>query len=101
MTMSTLFCCNDTEGYKNKILDHESYFTPFLNWAIYPRESSVDTSTAVNNPAYAIQFVKQVNFGALESKRYFIVNENGDGEHRFVEVTERWLVDANFQKLNA
>ncbi|KAF1911663.1 hypothetical protein BDU57DRAFT_543149 [Ampelomyces quisqualis] len=44
-----------------------------------------------------IQVVKQVNFGPLESKRYFAQIKD-DGE--FVEVTEQWLVTANFQKLN-
>jgi hypothetical protein len=45
--------------------------------------------------------VKQVNYGPIESKRYFIVNEGADAEKAFIEVPEKWLIDANFQKLNA
>jgi hypothetical protein len=99
--MSSLFCCSNTQGYKNKGLTHDAYFTPFLNWAKYPRESNVDTTSSVDDPAYAIQLVKQVNYGPLESKRYFIINTEGNGENEFVEVTENWLIEANFQKLNA
>ncbi|KAK4617894.1 hypothetical protein CLAFUW4_11987 [Fulvia fulva] len=50
-------------------------------------------------PPFAVQLVRQVNFGPLESKRYFIPTAGQDGP--FKEITEGDLVHANFQKLNA
>lgn len=52
------------------------------------------------NSAYAVQVVKQVNFGPLESKKYFITSAATDGEEKFTEVSERGLIDANYKKLN-
>jgi hypothetical protein len=69
-----------------------------MSWGKFPSESSImpdeDVPSATDS-SLAIQIVKQVNYGPLESKRYF-VQHNG----QFVEVTEHWLVDANFEKLN-
>jgi hypothetical protein len=79
---------------------HESKFTTFLRWAEYPRSSEINTAPSLDSAPYAIQFVRQVNYGPLESKRYFVVNEGGSEGDAFVEVSERWLIDANFQKLN-
>jgi len=101
--MSSVFCCSRAQSYKNKNLSEESKFRAFLAWAEYPKESEIySTSKAtVTTTTYAIQIVKQVNFGPLESKRYYMFNgAEGDGD-AFVEVTEQWLIDANFQKLNA
>ena len=53
-------------------------------------------------PPYAVQFVRQVNFGAIEAKRYFIPRKEESGAQTgFVEVTEQDLIAANFQKLNS
>ncbi|KAJ9144229.1 hypothetical protein NKR23_g6238 [Pleurostoma richardsiae] len=51
------------------------------------------------NPPFAVQLVRQVNYGPLESKRYFIPTEGEENE--FVEVVEDELIRANFQKLNS
>ncbi|KAF2132982.1 hypothetical protein P153DRAFT_393922 [Dothidotthia symphoricarpi CBS 119687] len=96
--MSSIYCCSDIRGYRNATLSHESKFSAFTAWSNFPKESSVTTFDVVlsdNQATFAIQVVKQVNFGPLESKRYFV----RDGEI-FVEVKEKWLIDANFQKLN-
>ena len=46
------------------------------------------------------QIVRQVNYGPLKSKRYFIaVRENAD--EPFLEVTERDLIEANYEELNS
>lgn len=50
-------------------------------------------------PAFAIQVVRQINYGPLESKRYFIPRDSTHVE--FVEITEHDLIQANFQKLNS
>ncbi|KAF2109398.1 hypothetical protein BDV96DRAFT_636090 [Lophiotrema nucula] len=96
--MSSLFCCSDTRGYKNLKTSHESKFETFMSWAKYPCESESSTDIPANladGAPYAIQLVRQVNYGPLESKRYFVLNDGA-----FVEVPEKWLIDANFQKLN-
>lgn len=70
-----------------------------MAWAEFPKDRTVTSDNTVQDDAgvtVAIQVVKQVNFGPLESKRYFFQVKNGE----FVEVTEQWLVNANFQKLN-
>jgi hypothetical protein len=54
---------------------------------------------SLNEPLYAVQLVRQVNYGALESRRYFIVVKGKD--EPFLEVSERELIEANFQKLNS
>ncbi|KAI1663455.1 hypothetical protein L13192_12410 [Pyrenophora tritici-repentis] len=80
--MTSIFCCSNTRGYKNRTLSHESKFITFLTWANFPQESSI--------------IVKQTNYGPLDGKRYFVAADDGS----FTEVTEQWLVDANFEKLN-
>ena len=47
-----------------------------------------------------IQLVKQVNFGPIESKRYFI-STKGELDEPFVEIDEMFMGQNNFQKLNA
>ncbi|KAH6715605.1 hypothetical protein BKA61DRAFT_428306, partial [Leptodontidium sp. MPI-SDFR-AT-0119] len=44
--------------------------------------------------------IYQINFGALEGKRYSELNEASVAEG-FKEVTEKQLIDANFEKLNS
>ncbi|KAI4651546.1 uncharacterized protein J4E79_009026 [Alternaria viburni] len=97
--MSSIFCCANTQGYRNRILSHEPKFKTFMAWATYPKESDImssDTAPSATDITFAIQVVKQTNYGPLDSKRYFVTGSDG----AFVEVTEQWLVDANFEKLN-
>lgn len=97
--MPSIFCCSNIQPYKNRTLSHEPKFRAFMTWAEFPKESIVTSNEVVpdaTNVTIATQVVKQVNFGPLESKRYFAQVKNG----KFVEATEQWLVNANFQKLN-
>lgn len=71
-----------------------------MKWASFPTESTIQTDKKpadLNNP-FVIQVVRQINFGAIESKRYFIVDESND---TFLEITEADLIEANYEKLNA
>jgi hypothetical protein len=77
-----------------------------MDWAGFPKTSSSGNNTgdamtiSEMNPSYAVQIVRQVNYGPLESKRYFIaVREKAD--EPFLEVTERDLIEANYEKLNS
>ncbi|TGO51704.1 hypothetical protein BOTNAR_0346g00020 [Botryotinia narcissicola] len=108
--MTTLFCCDSPESFRPQKLTHQQKFTSFEAWADYPRSSSVTSVTIPHdsevdsNPItpitpYAIQFVRQVNYGPLESKRYFIPDETSSGD--FIEITEQHLIQANYQKLNS
>ncbi|KAK7950943.1 uncharacterized protein PG986_006671 [Apiospora aurea] len=76
-----------------------------MAWASYPRAASpandVDRKGAFasGGPPFAIQLVRQVNYGPLESKRYFApASASPSG---FVEVAEDDLIQANFQELNS
>ncbi|KAI1410703.1 hypothetical protein F5Y13DRAFT_70979 [Hypoxylon sp. FL1857] len=114
--MSSLFCCSSITPYRPQALLHERRFVSFMNWPAYPRESSPATKDDEGNakdegstskktnlidlkPDYVVQLVRQVNYGPLESKRFFAA-VNGQSE-AFIEVTEDDLIDANFQKLNS
>jgi hypothetical protein len=128
--MTTLFCCSSPEPFRPRYLQHEAKFHAFKKWAEYPRSSSVttsvDISTDTNNPAtastsietttdpntaisnligpstpYAVQFVRQVNYGPVESKRYFIPSPSPSPTTEFIEITEHDLIAANYQKLNS
>lgn len=104
--MSSLFCCSSIQPYRPQTLSHQAKFTNFMTWASFPRAStpSNDSDEMANAdgtvPAYAIQLVRQVNFGNLESKRYFIPVA-GSHEREFVEILEDGLIQNNFQKLNS
>ncbi|KAI3560801.1 hypothetical protein IWW34DRAFT_779075 [Fusarium oxysporum f. sp. albedinis] len=50
------------------------------------------------SPPYVVQLVRQVNYGPLESKRYFIPTDGTESDS--VEVIENDLIQANFQKVN-
>lgn len=105
--MSSIFCCFNIQPYRPRRLDHEQKFQKIMDWATFPRSSSIDqehddhTKTISQlSASYAVQIVRQVNFGPVESKRYFIaVADNADGP--FIEVTETDLKDANYEKLNS
>ena len=105
--MLSIFCCSNLQPFRPTRTDHEAKFTSFFGWAKFP------TTVAVVNPAagaekskilqdsnwpYAIQLVKQVNYGPLESKRYFVPL---DDDTEFKEITERDLIEANFTKVNS
>ncbi|KAK1749488.1 hypothetical protein QBC47DRAFT_465535 [Echria macrotheca] len=103
--MSSLFCCGSTKPFRPAYLLHQAKFTAFMTWAKFPRSSSpaIDDAERVDlvalQPPYAIQLVQQVNYGPLESKRYFVPIEGSETE--FVEVVEDDLLQANFKKLNS
>lgn len=104
--MSTLFCCVSIKPYRPQYLDHEPKFSAFKSWAEFPKaaspsdtENNNDKSLAETSPAYAVQLVRQVNYGPLESKRYFVPVEGRD--EAFMEISEDALIQANFQKLNS
>lgn len=72
-----------------------------MSWASFPRESTLNEiqhDLSQLNPSYAVQLVRQVNFGLLESKRYF--NPQNTSEGQYLEVSEQDLIQANFKKLN-
>ncbi|KAM5429291.1 hypothetical protein McanMca71_007700 [Microsporum canis] len=96
--MGSLFCCSNVAPYRPRILDHESKFTQFVDWAKLQKETSIiSTSEQLTKPSYAIQVVCQINYGPQEWIRYFIPHDCWT----FSEVNEKQLIDANFQKLNS
>ncbi|KAI8721452.1 hypothetical protein NCS52_00592800 [Fusarium sp. LHS14.1] len=103
--MSSCFCCDAIRPYRPQYLDHEAKFTSFMAWVHKEESNSAPVpeikSTDLNelHPYFAVQLVRQVNFGPLESKRYFITLSTASDA--FKEVTESDLIRANFQKLNA
>jgi hypothetical protein len=54
--------------------------------------------STVNSAPYAVQLVRQVNYGPQESIRYFVPAKNGSD---LTETTEDSLVESNFEKLNS
>lgn len=103
--MSALFCCEAVKPYRPQYLLHQDKFSSFIAWGAFPRTSSVGTqeedkpSLAETKPPFAVQFVRQVNYGPLEAKRYFVPVEGKENE--FIEIIEDDLIQANFQKLNS
>lgn len=71
-----------------------------MTWAdgVTTSLASNDTHTPVNSAPYAVQVVRQVNFGPQEWIRYFIPASVGSV---FVEATEDDLLEANFEMLNS
>ncbi|KAM0288738.1 hypothetical protein ACHAO9_006801 [Fusarium lateritium] len=98
--MSSLFCCSSVEPYRPQYLSHQSKFDNFMAWASFPTKSSPEGDVDMSNivPSFAVQLVRQVNYGPLESKRYFIPSDSKEGG--FLEITETDLIQANFQKVN-
>jgi hypothetical protein len=105
--MATLFCCGNIQPYRPVRVDHELKFKSFLEWAHFPRSATVydltDDNSELQSPPgqHAIQLVQQVNFGALESTRYFVPRTTQDSNAGFQEITERDLIEANFAKVNS
>lgn len=99
--MSTpIFCCSSIRPYRPQYLSHENKFTSFVAWASFPTKSCIAGVTDLRSISvpFAMQLVRQVNFGPLESKRYFVPHEGT--ENVFDELGEDDLVQANFQKVN-
>jgi len=108
--MASLFCCGNIQPFRPKIIDHELKFRSFLEWARYPRSTKIadviDDNGGTQNPSesnwqYAIQLVQQVNYGPLESKRYFVPTAALNDQRAFLEITERDLINVNFAKVNS
>ncbi|CAI0651515.1 unnamed protein product [Colletotrichum noveboracense] len=101
--MSALLCCESLKPYKALRTDHEVRFTRFMAWAndfqrtVIEEASKIDGTNRI--PLYAIQLVRQVNYGPLESKRYFV--NFADCTHSYVEVAGDFLIQVNFQKINS
>lgn len=98
--MREVFCCSKIEPYRPRRLDHEPKFTAFMTWAgsVTTSLASNDAHAPVNSAPYAVQIVRQVNFGPKEWIRYFIPASGGSV---FAEATEDDLLEANFEKLNS
>jgi hypothetical protein len=105
--MSSIFCCSNLQPFRPTRTDHEAKFTSFFGWAKFPTIAVVVTPAAGAEESeslqdsgwpYAIQLVRQVNYGPLESKRYFVPLDNNV---KFKEITERDLIEANFTKVNS
>ncbi|KAH7034502.1 uncharacterized protein B0I36DRAFT_381435 [Microdochium trichocladiopsis] len=92
-----LLCCNGLSAYRPLRTDHESKFDMFKAWAAYPRETSPGDDVQLDPSSFIIQLVRQVNFGSVEAKRYFVP----DGDGGFVEVREQDIINANFRKVNS
>lgn len=98
--MPSLFCCDSIKPYRPQALSHEPKFVQFMKWVKSTTEAAPPTSSVdlvEMAPEFAVQLVRQVNFGPLESKRYFVRTE----AEKFIEVSESDLIQANFQKLNS
>jgi len=98
---SSLFCCQAIQPYRTQRLLHEDKFTAFVSWAGFPQESQIDgaiDSGIMSDKGYAIQLVKQINFGPLETTRYFVPGSGAPVD--FIEVNASALIQANFQKVN-
>lgn len=99
-TMSALFCCSSISPYRPRQLDHEAKFTTFMRWAGLQTIPSVPVDgLLVSSAPYAVQLVRQIGYGPLESTRYFVPASNGSDD--FAEATEDDLLQSNFEKLNS
>ncbi len=105
--MSSLFCCSSVQPYKQQRVSHEAKLNSFMNWARFPRSSTLYDGierpmNLDSNWPYAVQLVQQVNYGALESTRYFVPKDqqSGGGGQEFYEISEKDLIEANYAKLN-
>ncbi|KAI0521405.1 hypothetical protein F5B22DRAFT_596742 [Xylaria bambusicola] len=96
--MPSILCCSSIKPYRPTLVDHEPKFTQFMRWAKSDPVVSADESSLLSSAAYAIQLVRQVNYGPQESIRYFVP---ASGSSDFLEVTENELIPENFEKLNS
>jgi hypothetical protein len=101
--MAPTFCCSQLRPFKPTRTDHEAKFEALLAWgkgADTDLQSDDDDITKLlgSSPSFVVQIVRQVNYGPLEFKRCFT---EGVGENAYVELTEKALITANFEKLNS
>ena len=105
--MPTIFCCSDVRA--SHTLGNDEKLNTFLNWAAYPTERAVhptveqDDKLADSDYPYYIRLAKMVNtinFGPVETKRYFAPMGEKDGAKVFVELAESDLksIAANYTK---
>jgi hypothetical protein len=100
--MAPIFCCSNIRPFKPTRTDHDAKFEALLAWAkgadTTPEPGTDITKILEDASSFAIQIVRQVDYGPLEFKRYFT---EGVEDNAFVEPTEKTLIDANFEKLNS
>jgi len=105
--MDPVFCCSEIAPCNARIIDREASFKLFVNWANSLNETSKISSGFTpdiswdSDSTYVIQVARQVNFGALEWKRYFVIVTALVGTSTFFEVKEQDLIDAEYSKVNA
>ncbi|KAK2052353.1 hypothetical protein LY76DRAFT_671431 [Colletotrichum caudatum] len=98
--MLSIFCCSSKTPYRSMPLDHDPKFKNFLRWAEtidFVQLCADEDLSAVESATYAVQLVKQVNYGPQESIRYFVPSDDSS----FAEVAEEHLIKFNFEKLNS
>jgi hypothetical protein len=62
-------------------------------------ENSSEYLSSNGSSCFVVQLVRQVNYGPLESKRFFVKTSGAAVD--FSEVTEQDLITANYQKVNS
>jgi len=102
--MTSIFCCPAFKHFRPQRLDHEQKFSDFLTWVEMPPDNAIpfeETGCILTDqsPSYVVQFVQQVNYGPVESRRYFL--HTRDSNDLFIEVTETDVTQANYKKLNS
>lgn len=73
---------------------------PFSNGSRCSKNFDIQAALSEES-ANVVQVVRQVNFGSLESKRYFVSTPSSAGSVSFREITENDLIQANYEKLNS
>jgi hypothetical protein len=101
----SLFCCPALQPFKPRRTDHEPKFAAFMAWG---RDAGDGEGADLDAAPYVIQLVREINYGPIESKRYFAKNKNDNDNSdadadagAFAEVGEDALVAANYTKLNS
>jgi hypothetical protein len=104
--MDSFFCCSSIEPFRPRIIEAEAKFNMFLNWTRTSQAASTNEIQNVteilssnNHSCFVVQLVRQVNYGPLESKRYFAKTPSMGAA--FTEVTEQDLINANYEKVNS
>ncbi|KAG9233472.1 hypothetical protein BJ875DRAFT_485111 [Amylocarpus encephaloides] len=60
---------------------------------------AVDPSALLTtSSAYAVQLVRQVNYGCVVWKTFSVTNDNENGSDAFKEISENDLIAANFER---
>jgi hypothetical protein len=114
---STIFCCSQIKPYPRRTsTDHDHKFNPFIEAGLTSIEaptiicSSADddlkAAALSEERSFAIQLVRQVNYGPLESTRYFTPSPESAAstsvaESRYIELSEEDLIATNFTKVNS